>query len=233
MKKPWYTIISGATKKQAEILIYEEIGENFFGEGVSAKQFVKDLQALGALEQITLRINSPGGNVFDGFAIYNALVRNPARVIAEIDGMAASAASVVALAGNVVHMASNASFMIHDAWGVVMGTGAAMRKMADVLDKIGDNIADVYVNKSNKKPEQVRAWMAEETWFSADEAKDAGFIDEITNSFAIAACFDLSRYRKVPRNILALRSTTRDTYQPKLLRLAQVAAQQRRKGVTI
>ncbi len=228
MKKPWYQI-KAAKEKTAEIMIYDEIGESYWGEGITAKQFVKDLQALGVLDLITLRINSPGGNVFDAFAIYNALVRNPARVETEIDGMALSAASIVALAGEDVRMASNAMLMIHNPWGMVMGEAAEMRKAAEMLDKMRDNLADVYMTKTKQTVEQVQTWMDAETWFTAEDAAAAGFIDRITESYAIAARFDLSRYQRVPQAVLALRHA-RDHYHPQLLRLQQVAAQHRRRS---
>jgi len=231
MRKPWYTIKAAAAKekKTAEIMIYDEIGESYWGDGVTAKQFVKDLQALGVLDLITLRINSPGGNVFDAFAIYNALVRNPARVETEIDGMALSAASIVALAGEDVRMASNAMFMVHNPYGIVMGDASAMRKSAEMLDKMRDNLADVYLTKTQKTVEQVHGWMDAESWFTAEEAEAEGFVDHVTESYALAARFDLSRFQRVPQSVLALRHA-RDHYQPQLLRLQQVAAQHRRRS---
>ena len=194
--KQWYDI-RDAAERRAAIWVYEEIGENFWGEGFTAKQFVKDLAALD-VDAIDLHINSPGGNVFDGQAIFNALRSHPATVTTYIDGLAASIASVVALAGDRVVMASNALFMYHDPFGMVMGDAAEMRQFADVLDKIGDTIADIYVARSTHSPEEVRAGMAAETWLSADEAHAYGFVDEVADAMKVAARFDLSRFHNAP-----------------------------------
>lgn len=203
--KPWYEIKASA--KRAAIWIYEEIGENFWGEGLTAKQFVQDLGALN-VDAIDLHINSPGGNVFDGQAIFNALRQHPAPVTTYIDGLAASIASVVALAGDRVVMASNALFMFHEPFGMVMGGAAEMRQFADVLDKVGDTIAAVYVERSGRDEADVRAAMAAETWLSAGEAQEYGFVDEVADSVKIAAHFDLSRFRNAPA--VALEQDTPD-----------------------
>ncbi len=195
--KQWYEIKAKADEKRAEIWIYEEIGENFWGEGLTAKQFVKDLAALD-VDAIDLHINSPGGNVFDGQAIYTALRRHKASITTTIDGLAASIASVVALAGERVLMAANALFMIHDPWGMAMGTSADMRDFAEVLDKVADTIVGVYVAKSGMDEPEVRAAMAAETWMDAEEAEAFGFVDEVTGALKMAATFDLSRFRNAP-----------------------------------
>lgn len=194
--KQWYDI-KNAAERRASIWVYEEIGENFWGEGLTAKQFVKDLAALD-VDAIDLHINSPGGNVFDGQAIFNALRGHPATVTTYIDGLAASIASVVALAGDRILMASNALFMFHNPFGMAMGDADEMRQFADVLDKIGDTIAAVYIAKTGAEPDAIRAGMAAETWLEAAEAKAQGFVDEVTDSVKVAAHFDLSRFRNAP-----------------------------------
>ena len=140
--KPWYSI-QAAAKDVAEVLIYDEISS----WGITAENFVKDLQGVTA-KTINLRINSPGGSVFDGTAIFNALRAHPAKVVSHIDGVAASIASIIALAADEVRMAENAFYMIHNAWGVAMGDGAEMRKMADILDKIAGTLAKTYAAKT-------------------------------------------------------------------------------------
>lgn len=193
--KPWYEIKAGA--RRAAIWIYEEIGENFWGEGLTAKQLVQDLAALD-VDAIDLHVNSPGGNVFDGQAIFNALRQHPATVTTYIDGLAASIASVVALAGDRVIMASNALFMYHDPFGMVTGGAAEMRQFADVLDKVGATIADIYIARTGQSVDAIRAGMAAETWMTADEAHAYGFVDEVADAVKVAARFDLSRFHNAP-----------------------------------
>ena len=213
----WYTI-RNAKEETAEILIYDEIGASFWGEGVEAKKFVEDLRTITA-KTINVRLNSPGGSVFDGFAIYNALRRKDARIVVDIDGMALSIASVIALAGHEVRMAKNALYMIHDPSGMTIGTADDMRSMAVTLDKIKENIVGVYHDRTLKPGAKLAQLMAEETWFTASEAKDMGFIDQITEERQVAAYFDLSRYKHPPQ--LA-------AFHPPLTGAAQPALEARR-----
>lgn len=185
--KKYYSINNQAGSETAEIFIYEQIGEDWWtGEGVTAKNFCKEVAAL-KVANIDLHINSPGGSVFDGQAIYNALKRHPANVTTYIDGLAASIASVIALAGNKVVMAANSLFMIHNPWGVTQGTSDEMRKYADVLDKVRDTIVTVYREKCGLPDAEIIAAMDSETWMSADEAVAFGFVDEISQEMKMAA----------------------------------------------
>jgi ATP-dependent Clp endopeptidase proteolytic subunit ClpP len=197
-ERKWYTIES-KTGSLAEVWIYEEIGSDFWGEGLTAKAFVEELNAL-EVDHIALHINSPGGSVFDGQAIFNAIERHPASVTSHIDGLAASIASVIALAGDTVEMARNALFMIHDPYGMAMGTSGDMRQMASVLDKVGETILGVYARKTGADPEEIAADMAAETWFTAAEAKAAGYVDTVAKPVKAAAMshFDLSCFRHAP-----------------------------------
>jgi ATP-dependent Clp endopeptidase proteolytic subunit ClpP len=182
----WYEIKAKADK--AEIWIYEMIGEDFWtGGGVTAKNFQKELAEIKA-SQIDLHINSPGGVVFDGITIYNLIKQHPANVTTYIDGLAASIASVIALAGNKVIMAENALYMIHNPTGLAMGTATDMRSLADILDKIAGTMITTYSTKSKKPEEEIKAMLEVETWMTADEAKEAGFIDEIAGEMDMAAC---------------------------------------------
>jgi ATP-dependent Clp protease protease subunit len=204
--KQWYEIKAKAADA-AEVWIYEDIGESFWGEGLSAKRFVTELNALDVSE-IALHINSSGGSVFDGQAMYSALRRHRAEITTYIDGLAASIASVVALAGDYLVMPSNAMMMIHDPWGMVMGFASDMRSMADTLDKVRDTILNVYEEHSTKTREDLSAAMAAETWLTAEDALEFGFIDEVTSEVKLAAHFDLSRYQHPPA---ALADLTQDT----------------------
>ncbi|MBU0611804.1 MAG: Clp protease ClpP [Armatimonadetes bacterium] len=190
---------------KAEVWIYEQIGEDFFGEGLTAKSFTNELAALDTA-QIDLHINSPGGSVFDGQAIYNALLRHPANVTTYIDGVAASIAGVVALAGDEVVMASNALFMVHNAWGMAMGTSDDIRAYADVLDKVGGTIVGVYQRKTDMDEGAIKSLMDAETWMTADEAVEYGFADKVGSELKAAACaFDFSPfgYKHPPAAIVA------------------------------
>jgi ATP-dependent Clp protease, protease subunit len=189
-----------AKDEAVELLLYDEIG--FFG--VTAKQFAETLSRIEA-DTIHLRVNSPGGDVFDGVAMYNSLRQHPAHVVTHIDGLAASIASVVALAGREVRMAPNAFFMIHDPWGVTIGDADIHRKMAATLDKIAaGSIISSYQAKTGADRETIETWMDEETWFTADEAQDAGFVDVVEEPSPAAdraLPFDLSIYQHVPASL--------------------------------
>lgn len=176
-----------ADGKTAEIVIFDEIGEGFFSEGVTAKSVNAQLESFGEVDEITVRINSPGGLVFDGLAIYNLLAQHSARIIVEIDGLAASAASVIAMAGDTIRMAENALMMVHPASGFVFGDADEMREEAELLDKITANIVDVYTTRSGRPRADIDALVSNETWLTAEEALAEGLITDITEDKAIAA----------------------------------------------
>lgn len=183
-----------------ELLIYDEIG--FFG--ISAKQVADALADIDA-DTIHLRINSPGGDVFEGVAIHNALRTHPAQVITHIDGLAASIASIIALAGDEVRIAPNAFFMIHNPWGVTIGDAAIHRKMADTLERVSaGSIVSTYRKKTGADVETIETWMNDETWFSAERAAEAGFVDVVEDAAPVEARalpFDLGIYRHVPAGL--------------------------------
>ena len=194
--KNWYSIC--ALNEGAEISIYDEIG----AYGVSAKAFLADLGKLPDKAPLTLRLNSPGGSVFDAVAIYNALQRHAGTVTVSIDGIAASAASYIAMAGDEIIMPENAFLMIHDPSGMVMGTAGDMRSMAEALDKIGGSLLRGYAAKSGKPEAEIAILMAKETWLDAAEALEMGFADALSGPVKIAASFDVSRFRNAPPEII-------------------------------
>ena len=167
--------------------------------GVSAKEFAAALGALPETNEIRLHINSPGGEVFEAVAILNQLRAHPARVVAVIDGIAASAASFIAAGADELVMGRNTQIMIHDAWGLCVGNAAAMRSTGDLLDRLSDNVASIYAAKAGGTVEDWRAAMLAETWYSADEAVATGLADSIDGTEdgpdAPAAAFDLSQFR--------------------------------------
>jgi ATP-dependent protease ClpP protease subunit len=183
----------------AELLIYGPIGDAWDSESVTAAQFVRDLQNIDASE-INLRINSIGGSVFDALAIHNALDRHPATVTVHVDGIALSAASLIAMAGDTVNMAENALMMIHAPWTIAMGDANAMRDTADMLDKMSDALAKNYARKSGKTAADMSAMLkdGEDHWYTAEEAVAEGYADQVSAPIEAKAEFDLSRFRSVP-----------------------------------
>ena len=181
MTKTWYNMTAAEGETSAEISIYDAIGSF----DVNAKQFVDELKDINA-DTINLRINSPGGSVIDGNAMFNALQRHPAKVITHIDGLAASMASVIAMAGDEVHMADNALLMIHNPWTFSMGDADELRADADLLDKMSASILSSY-GRSQYEVDELKNLMDEETWFTAQEAFDAGFVDHISTGLRAAA----------------------------------------------
>ena len=190
--RSWYAIRARATG--AEVSIYDEIG----AYGVSAKGFLTELGALPEGTPVDLRLNSPGGSVFDAVAIHNALKRHEGTVTVWIDGIAASAASYIAMAGDEIVMPENAFLMIHDPSGLVMGTSGDMRAMAEALEKVKGALVQGYAAKSGRTPEEVSALMSAETWLDAADALAQGFADRLIEPVRIAARFDIGRFRNAP-----------------------------------
>ena len=193
--KSWYTIRARASG--AEVLIYDEIG----AYGVTAKGFLAELGAMADDAAIDLRLNSPGGSVFDAVAIFNALKRHAGEITVWIDGIAASAASYIAMAGDSVVMPQNAFLMIHDPSGLVMGTAEDMRSTAGALDKVKGSLIQGYAAKSGKPDGEIAALMAAETWLDAEEALALGLIDRIAEPVMLAASFDIARFRNAPAEL--------------------------------
>ena len=183
----WYNI-KNLSDTSTEVIIYDEIG----AWGVDSKSFIEEVKEIST-ENVLLRINSPGGSVIDGLSIHDAIKRMPQKVTAQIEGLAASIASVIALGADEVTMSENSLFMIHNVWGGETGGAKDMRKAADLMDKMGDRLVNIYVSKTGKEESEIRSWMDEETWFTANEALEAGFINSIEEPIALAAKFDISK----------------------------------------
>lgn len=202
----WYEIkaaapvAEGEAPKPAEVLIYGNIGDRWNEDGVVASELVRDLSALQA-DTINVRINSYGGSVPDGLAIYNALRRHKAAVNVFVDGVAISCASYIAMAGDTITMAKNSQMMIHAPWTFAYGNSNDMREQADILDRYAKAMASAYADKSGKTYEDALALLTDgkDHWFLADEAKAEGFADEVGEEVAVAASlassFDLSRFK--------------------------------------
>jgi ATP-dependent protease ClpP protease subunit len=196
--KRWYDFRAQA--EVAEIVIYDEIG----AFGIPAKAFLDEMMALGSVAELTVRINSPGGAVFDGVAIYNALKRHDAAVTVWIDGIAASIASMIAMAGDEVVMPDNAMLMLHDPSALVLGTATDMRGMAEALDRMKAGMVAAYRDKSGRDDAEIDALMRDETWLSAEEAVALGLADRVEAPVRMAAHFDLSRFRNTPPHLAAI-----------------------------
>lgn len=193
-RRAWYRIANAVDGTSADVNIYDEIGY----WGTTAAQFVEELNALD-VQQLNVHINSPGGDVYDGIAIYNALLQHPADVTTYVDGLAASIGSVIAQAGTVRLMASASQMMIHDASALCVGNAADMRECASMLDGASNMIAQVYAARAGGNAETWRAAMQNETWYSSDEAVAAGLATSTLNRTAPENKFDLSVFNYAGR----------------------------------
>lgn len=230
MQQPakWYEIKAKSSaqddKRAAEIFIYGNIGDRWDENGVVAADFVRDLSALEA-DAIVLRINSYGGSVPDGLAIFNALRRHPASIDVQIDGVALSCAGYIAMAGDSVTIAENAMLMIHAPWGLAVGNAAELRDMADVLDKYAAAMASGYAAKCGKDSGECLALLTDgkDHWFSAEEAKSEGFADAVAPAVEVAAglarSFDLSRFKQPA----AAAATSKEQTMPDITQAAAAA----------
>lgn len=225
----WFRMQASADN-EAEIYIYDEIGY----WGVTARQFVNDLKALGDVTHINLHINSPGGDVFDGIAIFNALKHHGAAITVHIDGLAASMASVIAMVGNPVIMPENTMMMIHKPWGFAGGDANDMRDYAELLDKVESVLIPAYAAKTGKSSDEIAAMLEDETWMDGSECVELGFADQVTPSLQAMACIQSKRiedFEKMPNNIRNMitpprNSNQRDPQQPVNQPQAQHAATQ-------
>ena len=199
--KTWYQIKAKTDKpKAADISIYDEIGM----WGVSASAFMRDLKSMGELDEINLSIHSPGGDVLDGWAIYNALKNNKAKVTARVEGLAASMASVILMAADEIEIPENAYVMIHNPWGVAIGDAEELRDTAELLDKLGNGLVNAYASRTGNDEDEIREMMSAETWMDGKEAVERGFADTLLNGVALSArAFDTRKFRMTPNAIQA------------------------------
>lgn len=173
---PGYIRVSAAGPDEAEVFVYGDIGG--WLDGVNADDFVREIAGIKA-DTISVRINSPGGVVFDGVAIYNALAQHAAKVVATVEGIAASIASVILMAADEIRIVEGAHIMVHRPWSFAIGDAEAMRKEADVLDSLEAGIIDIYEARTGAGRADLEAWVAGETWFDAKGAVANGFADTI------------------------------------------------------
>ena len=190
-----------ATADGAEILIYDRIGMSWFEDGVTAKQFRADLKAIGDVSTLNVRINSPGGSVVEGMAIYNALKEHQARKVVHIDGAAYSMASIVAMVGDEIRIADGAFVMIHNPYGVFEGDAEQLRKYADLLDKNQQHMVGIYSEKTGLAADEVNRLMAEETWLDAADAVAKGFATKVIGKAKAAAEVKLDGFKNIPQAV--------------------------------
>nr|DAX68013.1 MAG TPA: Putative ATP dependent Clp protease [Caudoviricetes sp.] len=175
----FWNVMRNEEEKSAELILYGSIGHDEDWDDISDKAFKQDIENLGDVENITLHINSPGGSVFSAVAIANTLKNHKAKVVANIDGLAASAATIITSACDVVRMPKNALFMIHNPITFAYGNNQDMEKTLDMLNKVKNSIIETYLYKANTDKETLSKLMNDETWMDAETAKEYGFIDEI------------------------------------------------------
>jgi ATP-dependent protease ClpP protease subunit len=194
--------------KNPEVLIYGDIGGGWWDEGITGESISKEIAAIDA-DEIDVRINSGGGLVFEGLAIYNALARHDAKIVMHVDSIAASIASVILMAGDEIRIAEGAQVMIHKPWSGTWGDANAFRKEAAILDKLEGGIIDIYAARTGADRADLEAWVNDETWFTGQEAVDAGFADSMTpakkKKAASSALFNL--FKNAPQNLLAAADT--------------------------
>ncbi|MCO7050284.1 ATP-dependent Clp protease proteolytic subunit [Proteus terrae] len=213
-QKSWFRM-QAKEDQTADIYIYDEIG----GWGISARRFTEDLISLGNLSHINLHIHSPGGEVFDGIAIYNQLKNHSATITVYIDGLAASMASVIAMVGDTVIMPKNAMMMIHKPWGVSWGDANDMREYADLLDKLENVLIPAYVAKTGKTTEEITAMLEQETWLDGDECVEHGFADKVIEPVKAMASLTSKRieeFSSMPstiKNQITPKNVTKPTQQ--------------------
>jgi ATP-dependent Clp protease, protease subunit len=197
---PWFQIHAQAATEPVEILMYDAIGQDMWGDGTTAKQFVEALTPYRT-SPLQVRINSVGGEVFDGLTIYNTLVRHAARVDIVIDGIAASIASIIAMAGDSLSMPDNTMLFIHNPWALVAGDARRLIDRARALEKAQTTMVDIYAKRATLGRGQIQALMDAESWITAREAQSYGWCSDVRPAQRMAAALDVARLRNVPEQL--------------------------------
>lgn len=205
--------IKNQSETEVEIIIYSQIGQDWFGDGVSAKSFSDELKKVSAsVTTLNVRINSPGGDVFDGITIYNRLKQHKAKKIVYIDGLAASIASIIALAGDEIKMGEGALYMIHLPWTWAVGNRTELDNTVNRLMDVEEQMLSIYAKRSKMDRSEIRALLEAETWMDADTAIEHGFVDsKVEESMPIAASAMGSRWiAKAPKNYFSEQKATQE-----------------------
>ncbi|MCC2249084.1 Clp protease ClpP [Virgibacillus sp. AGTR] len=230
-KKFWEMKMSADNNKSADIFIYGEITKYAWDElgEHSATTFKQELDDLGDVETINLYVNSPGGSVFEGVTIHNMLKRHDAKVIAHVDALAASIASVIIMAADEIRMPSNSMLMIHNPWTFAIGNSAELRKQADDLDRIGKSSMQSYLDKAGEKlsEEKLQELLDAESWLSAEKAFEYGLCDVVEEANDMAASISkefLQRYKNVPKQLQLVVDDSKNKISQKEMKLRQKIA---------
>ncbi len=190
--------LAKTSDREAELILYGVVDR--WGD-IDPRQVRDELKALGPLDALHVHLNSEGGSIFAGLAVYNTLRSDAARVIVHVDGIALSMASVIAMAGDEIVMAEGAMLMIHNPLWMAAGEADELRQAADVMDKLKDQLVAIYARRTGKLPEEISAWMDAETWLTGDEAIAAGFADRTEERMAIAATLDPEKFQNLPAHL--------------------------------
>ncbi|WP_058953050.1 head maturation protease, ClpP-related [Clostridium tyrobutyricum] len=186
--KKFWTFNAKENSNEGELLLYGDISDStWWGDEITPKNFKEELDSLGDIKTLNVYINSGGGDVFAGQAIYSMLKRHSATVNVYVDGLAASIASIIAMAGDNVKMPKNSMLMVHNPWSFGMGNANDFRKLADDLDKVRESMISVYEDKTGMEKEKIVELLDAETWMTAEEAVEFGFADEIEEEKQVAA----------------------------------------------
>jgi ATP-dependent Clp protease protease subunit len=222
---PFWRFVASSTDQQPTLYLYGLIGDKSWNDdAVSPMAFKRDLGAIGSVPTLTLRVNSQGGDVFAGQAIYTMLCNHPAHITGYVDGVAASIASMILMAADRVIMPANATMMVHSPWSVVAGNARELRAQAEKLDRAQDGMLAAYASRAKVSDEELRALLEAETWMDAETAVTRGFADEVEPLTRVHACvrpdglwevngqvLDLSGYRQRPEWMLQAAAETPDT----------------------
>jgi len=221
-KHDWYKIENKATS--TDVYIYGDIGWE-----TTAKDFTQEIRTI--YNDINLHLNTPGGNVFDGNAIFNELKAHPSTVNVYIDGMAASIGSIIAMAGDTINIAKNGFVMIHNPFTMAVGNSEEIRKTADMLDKVKDSLVQTYTEKTGVSASKIVEWMDDATWFNAEESLEHGFATNIVGKVDIEDKFDLTVYNHVPADVAEMYQ--KQVYKNESLSIRSVEKALRDVGCTI
>jgi ATP-dependent Clp protease, protease subunit len=206
MTRPKYRFRAAVDGAPAEIFLYGPIGKDVWGDGISSADFAKQFRNLGTPRAVDVRIDSEGGSVTDARAIYSLLNHSKAKVNCYVDGYAASAASLIAMAGDKIHIGAGSFIMIHNARASVnQATADEMLRFSETLKQINESMVATYSARCGATPDKVRAWMNDETWFAGQDAIDNGFADELITDMRAAAYSErLECYKNVPNDLKGL-----------------------------
>jgi ATP-dependent Clp protease protease subunit len=197
-----------------EFYMYGDIGGDF--DGVTSEQFAKALESVRKSPELNIRVNSQGGDVFEAYAMFGALKRFPGRVTMHVDGLAASAASYLIMAGHRIKMADNAMVMIHEPYSIAKGTASQLEGKVAMLRKITGTVVETYAKRTGQNADDVMAMMAAETWMDAEESLAKGFADEIVGGLKVAARVDAGRFAKAPVRLLVTDGQAISEYRKRL-----------------